>query len=100
MKIVLNKCFGGFSISRNCAERMAELGCEHAKEALASKNEYAWSYGYVNGRGKYSRTNPYLIQAVEELGNQANGQCAELAVEEYYFDPEDLIREYDGLEHL
>ena len=38
MKIVINKCFGGFSISKKCAEYMSELGSEQAKAELEEYN--------------------------------------------------------------
>jgi len=37
MKVVANRCYGGFSISIECARRMAELGC---KTAQAEIDEY------------------------------------------------------------
>lgn len=32
MRLVINRCYGGFSISKECAKRMAELGCKQAVE--------------------------------------------------------------------
>jgi formylmethanofuran dehydrogenase subunit B len=34
MKIVINSCYGGFSISQKCAELMSEMGNEQARAEL------------------------------------------------------------------
>ena len=82
MKVVLNKCYGGFSLSK---EAYKYLGLK-------------WDgYGY-----KYSeydkRTDPKLIKCVEKLGEKANGRYADLRVVEI---PDDVVWEissYDGIE--
>ena len=38
MKIVVNRCYGGFSISKKAAELMAKQGCERAKLELKDDN--------------------------------------------------------------
>jgi hypothetical protein len=47
-----------------------------------------------------SRTHPLVIRVVEELGVEANGSCAELAVVEVPDNIEWEIDEYDGNEHI
>ena len=44
MNIVINKCFGGFSISLECAKRMADLG---DKRATAEVNEWEQDNKYI-----------------------------------------------------
>lgn len=46
------------------------------------------------------RDDPALVQAVEELGERANGTHAELAIVEIPDDVEYTIEEYDGNEHV
>jgi hypothetical protein len=46
------------------------------------------------------RHDPALIQAVEELGDKANGDHAELVVVNIPDGVEYTIEEYDGLEHV
>ena len=46
------------------------------------------------------RHDPALVQAVEELGNNANGAHAELAVVEIPDGIDYIIEEYDGIEHI
>ena len=136
MKIAINKCWGGFSISKKCAERMAELGSKQAQEELDDyNNENRWienyfktgtwgdcpadrissleihikymkeatwyGYGFVEGfDDRYKRTDPYLIQAIEELGSKANGSSAELKIVDIPEYVEWYINEYDGMESV
>ena len=78
MKFVLNKCFGGFSVSDWAAE---QLGLEFGYEA------------------RYD--DPRLIELVEKFPDKISGDCAKLKVVEipdnctdYEFD------EYDGIESI
>ena len=62
MKIVINRCYGGFSISRKAAEFMAARGNERARLELEQSVERFYGYGYVEGMGRaYERTDPDLI---------------------------------------
>ena len=85
MKIVINKCFGGFCLSEAAYEY---LGLE-------------WDgYGF-----KYSdydeRTDPKLVECVENLGEDAaSGIFAELRVVEIPDGIEYEISNYDGLETI
>ena len=77
MKMVINSCYGGFSIS------------EKAMEMLDSTSPY--EYGL--------RTDPQLIEVVETLGKEANGMCANLEVVDIPDEITDyVINEYDGYE--
>jgi hypothetical protein len=114
MKIVINNCYGGFSISKECAEFMAKEGCLHAKSELeecAKKDEKDrkkdsigrnwYGYGYTKKfPDTYSRTNSYLIKAVEELKEKANGNCAKLKVIEIPDGVDYYIDDYDGYESI
>jgi hypothetical protein len=86
MKVVINGCFGGFGLSEQALNRIAELGGP----------AYDWSEARENGY----RSHPAVVQAVEELGDKANGRYAELAVIEVPDDVEWDIDEYDGLESV
>ena len=84
MKIVINRCVGGFGLS------------EKAYEFL----NIPWDgYGY-----KYSeeskRTDPELVRCVEELGEEANGSFAKLEVIEIPDDVIWMITDYDGIEQV
>ena len=81
MKVVINRCYGGFGLSKDAYEF---LGKE-------------WDgYGFAS----IERTDPKLVECVETLGNKANGRFAELKVVEI---PDDImweISEYDGAETI
>lgn len=102
MKIVLNKCFGGFAISKEAAEFMAKNGCERAKKELEHSKKGNWyGYGYVAGMdGSYDRTSEHLILAVETLKEKANGSSASLRVIEIPDGIDYYINEYDGVESV
>lgn len=81
-RVVINECFGGFSLSEQALKRYRELG------------------GTVEYHRDIERDDPLLIQVVEELGEAANGRCAALKIVEIPSDVEWQIEEYDGLEHV
>lgn len=86
MKVVINVCFGGFSLSDKAVARMKELGIEDA--------ETFW------GRWDNSRADLRLVQTVEELGHEANGHYSKLRIVTIPDDVKWHIHEYDGLEHV
>jgi len=94
-KVVINNCYGGFSISKACAERMAELGSDAAAEIIETPM-VEWYGGLPYD---YDRHCPILVQAVEELGAAASGFCAELSIVEIGGDRY-MIKEYDGTESV
>lgn len=101
MKLVLNKCYGGFGISKEAVEFMAADGCHHAKAALDASVKHKtnmYQYGYADNLDSYDRTNPHLIKAVEQLGKKANGPHAELVVVDIPDGEAYQIEDYDGME--
>lgn len=113
-KVVINSCFGGFSLSNEAFERLLERkGIEFettpSKFAFGNSKNY-WHkghagqeefyisfYDFVNGE---QRDDADLVAVVEEIGTQANGSCSELKIVEIPDDVEWHIDEYDGLEHV
>lgn len=95
VKVVINICFGGFGISRECVELMAKDGhAEAIKELEAEK-----FYGYVSDNSDKDRTDPILVKAVEALGSKkASGRSAQLSVVEIPDCINWYIEEYDGRE--
>jgi len=145
-KIVINKCYGGFSISPLAVKRLAELqnkpcyffkrGSNFHQHVPASIDEVGgtmfWSAYTVPNPDEVApssdnwsemtlaerqhsnqlwesitlssrpnnRSDPLLIQVVEELGEKADGDCAELKIVEI---PDGVvweIDEYDGMESI
>lgn len=81
MKIAVNKCYGGFSLS------------DKACELLGTDDPFQYKYE--------ARTNAKLISVIEELGEEADGHCASLEVVEIPDDATDWrISEYDGWEDV
>jgi hypothetical protein len=89
MKIVINACHGGFSLS----EQAQKLFCQYSMIEWKDWQE-DWSYYDIE------RNDQYLVRVIEELGDDANGRFAELKVVDIPDDVEWQIEEYDGLEHL
>lgn len=83
MKIVINDCHGGFSLS---------------KEALALFNERAGTV--ITHERNIERNNPILVEIVEQLGESADGRYAELKVVDIPDDVQWHIDEYDGWETI
>jgi hypothetical protein len=109
-KIVYNGCFGGFSLSQAAVRRYLEIkGIPFTEEKVeTSFRDTRYRIGSsVMGEGEYfydheieDRTDPILVQVVEELGDKANGSCAELFIRELTPGTRYLLREYDGLEWI
>ena len=83
MKIVINRCYGGFGLS------------EQAKDECKTRGFDAG--GYVYDR---DRANPILVSVVEKLGDNAHGSSAWLTVVEWPDNVPYSIEEYDGFESL
>jgi len=85
-KIVVNRCYGGFSLSEEAVLLYAK------KKGVTLDPEDA-------GRG-FDRDDPTLVEVVKELGDKASGRFAQLAIVAI---PDDVvweIEEYDGLERV
>jgi len=93
VRVVINRCFGGFSISLKAAQYMAAKGSKAALAALRQKHFYGDIYGD-------DRTNPLLVEAVEALGKEADGSVAELKVVEIPDGVDFEIDDYDGMESI
>lgn len=98
-KVVYNACYGGFGLSKKAVQRLAELGSEDAVQALKDdpNNTFGYSLYNYNTYKSIARHDKHLVQVVEELGDEANGQCAKLEIEEIK-SRQYRISEYDGYE--
>ena len=110
MKIVVNKCFGGFGISHKAILRYAEIkgiklyhkreGCMYYyskspfKKVDQIKNEDHFSNYDIQ------RDDPVLVQVVEELHDEANGDYAKLRITEIPDGVNWEIDDYDGMESV
>lgn len=99
MKVVINKCYGGFSISEAAVDRLLELECPH-DPTWDPRSEYGRHGVYDGGDEIESRACPQLVRVVEELGDEASGSLAELKVVEVPDGVKCHLDEYDGVEHV
>lgn len=124
MKIVINKCFGGFGISEEAIEKLLATDCKHI-----SRHDPRTYFGGNDWEEKFSnasqskskmmrimvrdgtvicdehqddvnRSCPHLVTVVEDLREQANGWAAELAVVDIPDGTEWEIDEYNGTETI
>jgi len=113
MKIVINGCYGGFGLSHEAIMRYAELkglklyaevdekwdGIIHYYTKPSSeRTDDATGYWYASC--EIERTDPFLVQVVEELKEKSFGDCAELKIVEIPDGVDWHISEYDGIEHV
>jgi hypothetical protein len=104
-QIVINKCYGGFGVSPLAFKRLRELGNECAIKEVGPGEQ--WSDGSIR-KGFMARSFCYdivrdaleLLQVVRELGRDANGDCADLAIVEIPDGVEWEVEDYDGREWI
>jgi len=85
MKVVINACHGGFSLSAE------------AKQAYLAKKGMTQPVSEFFDRD-LDRDDPVMVAVVEELGTSADTRMSELRVVEIPDDVEWQIEEYDGSE--
>lgn len=127
MKVVINGCFGGFSISIEALYELVKMKSSAVRKTTLKKwfgDDWAEDIkklvDYKDGfkraeyipvlfKGKYAyslkdgdevRKHPDLIKVVNELGDNANGSCAKLMIVEIPDGVDYEIEEYDGNEHI
>lgn len=110
-KIVYNGCFGGFGLSTEAVRRYLEIkGISYTEETAeyTSFRDVRFRIGTsVMGDPKYfydfeieDRTDPILVQVVEELGDAASGQFSDLCIRELDPGTKYRLQEYDGSEWI
>lgn len=83
--IVINDCYGGFSLSERAVLEYKKLA------GITDPSFYDRDI---------PRDDPYLVKIVRELGMAANGSCANLKIVEVPGDVNWLVQEYDGAEWI
>ena len=84
MKIVINRCYGGFGLSEKAID-------EYAK--LSGKDDFKYY--------DIARDDPILVDIVERLGNEASDSMADIQIIEIPDDVTDWhIFDYDGMETI
>jgi hypothetical protein len=102
MEIVVNRCFGGFSLSHEAIEKYLELKGWHYTKVKSEFRLIEYDYEVKECPDFYDReivrNDPILVQVVKLLGDKANGDYAELQIVEIPDDVNWEIEEYDGRE--
>ena len=128
-KVILNKCFGGFGLSKEAYELYAKkkgISVFHYTQENLKKEIYTYAtddnrtfdfyftkdFGdnvyisdedfkkyFLNLDEKF-REDKTLIEVVEELGEKANSMYSDLKIIEIPDDLEYVIDDYDGIETL
>lgn len=128
-KVILNKCYGGFDVSKEAymlyAKKKGLTLYLYESDFINKKfiykksnNDSLFRHYFTKDMGdnveisnedyeKYClylkdghREDPILIEVVEELGEKANGRFGNLKVVEIPDDLDYVIDEYDGIETL
>ena len=125
MKVVINRCFGGFGLSQEAYVKLNEWGIpivDYVEQKIDPKTnryeEFAFKDQEVlmqGGRGSFygnpdndlwetwlreKRDHELLVRVVEELGDAANGDFAKLKVVEISDGISYEIDDYDGMESI
>lgn len=109
MKIAINKCFGGFSLSDEAHEMLVSLGVklyENWEELEARENkDEAWvvkagPYSLGKYANSIERTDERLINVIETLGKKASGMCGNVKVISIPDNIDYEIDDYDGMETI
>lgn len=126
MKLVINDCWGGYSLSAKGTQmyyKLKGIECYFFKQVYGdtdnfieitleeAQNTYHTIYStknpfedkfidtYLTSHPEY-RTDPDLVRVVETLGLEANGPCAELKIIEIPDNIQWEIHDYDGIESV
>lgn len=125
MKVILNKCFGGFDVSDEAyhlyakkkgvklyryqvetdgyhkTDKVDGYGSYFTKDfgdKVADGKDFDWDYCLYLDEGH--REDPVLVEVVEELGDKASGFYGKLKVVEIPDGLNYVIDDYDGIETL
>ena len=114
-KVVINNCYGGYSLSYKAMKWLSDHGLKEAEEELSERAAYLEKdnehnqitrlyrqYHSIEDESFYPgipRHHPLLIQCVEELGEETGGMRAELIVVAFEGNLY-RIAEYDGMESI
>ena len=83
-RIAINRCFGGFGLSKKANELYKAMSGMDKDDVFYDKD--------------VERDDPILIKVIDELGEEANGDCAVLHIVSIPDDVKWEIEEYDGVE--
>ena len=94
MKVVINRCYGGFDLSREAIDMI----CERKGVDPGVWDECFEFYHNFDMFNDTDRADKDLVEVVEQLGPRASGKCADLRIVEIPDGVAYSIEEYDGNE--
>lgn len=113
VKVVVNACYGGFGLSEKAILRYGEIkGLNLVKiQTTYGEGDDAWTTDHyaINGidddehyfyYSDLERNDPVLVQVVEELGSDSDGDYASLRIADVPDDAKWYIDDYDGIETI
>jgi hypothetical protein len=104
IKVAINKCYGGFSISEKVIEELRRLGAHKGmlEEYCLIDGDEEKEAGFERPGEIGYRSHPLLIQALENLSEEEDrdNDCAEIKIVEIPDDVEVYIQDYDGNEWI
>ncbi len=93
MKVVINRCYGGFGLSEECAIALGAVLKQFGDYFYPEFPNGKWAQDY--------RTDPKLIHLMETKGSEwCSGSFAKLKVVEIPDDVKWEIHDYDGIETI
>lgn len=93
MKVVINRCFGGFDLSKEAQD----LYCAWMQIDTGEWDQ-TWGFYFDFNVRELCRADPVLVAVVEYLGDDSNNKCSLLRIVDIPDDVEWQIEEYDGNE--
>jgi len=114
MKVAINECYGGFSVSEKVIEALKEKGihvqCKGYASNFSKANvKFSKMSFYLNNDDFSIESNDYnewrrdtrLIEVIEEIGlENSNGSLSNLSIKDIPDDVEYTIEDYDGIESI
>jgi len=111
MKVAINKCYGGFNLSKKGYEELIKLGWEVTEEnennrpinrdaQICKSDSFDSGYYFIEDNiDPDFRKHVDLIQVIEKLGNEASGGDSKIIIINVDDDCKEFtIHNYDGLE--
>lgn len=104
MKLVLNRCYGGFGLSSLACDELGLDDKPGTTAAITLSNGKVITYKRVAGGTRYSspdasiRSSPELVSVVEKLGHLASGDLSRLEIVEVPDWAKFRIEDNDGYE--
>lgn len=102
-EVVINRCYGGFSLSDEAHREIARRKGWKLREERSPGGSWLnlwidepWAKTYDTVLDHVQRNDPDLIAVVREMGDAANGECAKLKIVEVTSEIE--INDNDGME--